>query len=99
MKLVESHLVLEKSPAELGLVVNERDLLEFLSAGGSSSCVELLGDGGGVVLELLEESRGDGQEVNTSKCLDLSSLIKGVSVNTARLIAKTSDLRYGKKHP
>ena len=74
MKLVESHLVLEKSPAELGLVVNERDLLEFLSARGSISCVEPLGYWGGVVLELLEESGGDGQEVNASKSLDLASL-------------------------
>ena len=36
--------------------------------------VELLGDSGSVVLELLKESGGNGKEVNTSKSLDLSSL-------------------------
>ena len=36
--------------------------------------IELLGDRGGIVLELLEESGGDGQEVNTSEGLDFSSL-------------------------
>ena len=61
--------------------------------------IELLGDRGGIVLELLEESGGDGQEVNTSECLDLSSLIEVVSVSRARLIARMSGLRYGKKHP
>lgn len=74
MKLVEGHLVLQESPAELGLVVDEGDLLELLSAGGGSLSVELLGDGRGVVLELLKERRGDGQEVNTSKGLDLAGL-------------------------
>ena len=33
VKLVESHLVLEKSPAELGLVVNVRDLRKRVGGG------------------------------------------------------------------
>lgn len=74
MKLVEGHLVLKESPAELGLVVDEGDLLELLSAGSGSLSIELLGDGRGVVLELLKERGGDGQEVNTSKGLDLAGL-------------------------
>lgn len=36
--------------------------------------IELLGDRGSVVLELLKERRRNGQEVDTSKCLDLSGL-------------------------
>lgn len=36
--------------------------------------VELLGDGGSVVLELLEQRRRDSQKVDTSKCLDFADL-------------------------
>ena len=36
--------------------------------------IEPLRDGRGVVLELLEQRRGDGQEVDTSKSLDLATL-------------------------
>ena len=36
--------------------------------------IELLGDRGGVVLELLKQGRSDRQEVNTRKRLNLSGL-------------------------
>ena len=45
--------------------------------GRTGGGVELLGDGGGVVLELLEQVRRDGQEVDTGKSLDLASLQSG----------------------
>ena len=42
--------------------------------GRTGDGVELLGNGGSVVLEFLEEGRGNGQEVNTSQSLDLADL-------------------------
>lgn len=41
----------------------------------TGSRVELLGDGHGIVLELLEQRRRDGQEVNTREGLNLASLV------------------------
>ena len=40
----------------------------------TSSGVKLLGDWNGIVLELLQEGGGDGEEVNTGQSLDLSGL-------------------------
>lgn len=74
MELVESHLVLEKGPAELRLVVDVRDLRDLLRLCASSIGVELLRDRRGVVLELLEKRGCDGQEIDTSESLDLSRL-------------------------
>ena len=72
MKLLESHLVSQKLPAELGLVVNVRDLFNLVL--GSRLGLELLGHVVGRVLELLEELGGDGQVVDTGKGLDLADL-------------------------
>lgn len=72
MELVEGHLVLKKSPAELRLVVDEGNLLQITLS--SSLCVELLGDLLGRLLELFEERWGDGEEVDTSESLDLADL-------------------------
>lgn len=73
VELLPSHLVLEKLPSESGLVVNVRDLLDgLIRLGGLGS--KLLGDGLSGVLELLKKGRGNGEEVNTGKGLDLSDV-------------------------
>ena len=96
VELVGRHLVFAERPAELGLVVDERHLLESLALGrcdalsprsallATTTCqkdggltrvrIELLGDGRGVVLELLEQRGGDREEVDASEGLDLASL-------------------------
>lgn len=61
--------------------------------------VELLGDGGGVVLELLKEVGGDREEVNARKSGDLARLFgKGRQIY-AGFDPQKADARYGKKHP
>lgn len=72
VELVESHLVLEHGPSELGLVVKERDLLHLLAVdlGG----VELLGDGLGRVLELFEELGGNGEVVASGQLGDFTNV-------------------------
>ena len=56
MELVEGHLVLEKLPAEFGLIVNIGDLLDWFGLCGGL-CIEPLGDGIGALPQLLEERR------------------------------------------
>lgn len=56
--------------------------------GGLKTCVEMLtrvgvqflGDGVRRLLELLQKGRGDGEEVDASKCFDLSHLKKWIGV-------------------
>ena len=73
VQLVCRHLVLAECPAEFSLVVDVRHLGDGLALCGVVR-VELLGDGRVVVLELLEQVRRDGQEVDAGKSLDLASL-------------------------
>jgi len=73
MELVEGHLVLEKLPAEFGLIVDIGNFLDWLGLGGGL-CVELLWDGIGAVPQLLEERRRDSEEVHARECLDLANL-------------------------
>lgn len=56
MELVEGHLVLEKLPAEFGLIVDIGNFLDWLGLCGSL-CVEPPGDGIGALPQLLEEGR------------------------------------------
>lgn len=72
VKLLESHLVGQQRPPELSLVVDEGNLSDGLVVGGLGS--ELLGDGVGGVLQLLEEGRGNGEVVDSGKGLDLSDV-------------------------
>ena len=58
VELVESHSILEKLPAELGLVVDEGDFGEWVGLGCERG-VEFLGYGLCGVLELFEEGWGD----------------------------------------
>ena len=88
VQLVERHLLLEQLPAELGLVVDVGDLGVLLGRGAGGLGVELLGDGRGVVLELLEEksiilklirlddndARG---EVDAGESFDLADVAEG----------------------
>lgn len=73
MELVEGHLVGEELPAELGLVVDVRNLV----VGGLGLGLlgrEDLGDGLVGRLELLEELGGDGEEVAAGESGDLASV-------------------------
>jgi len=72
VQLVESHVVLEQGPSELGLVIEVRDLLHLLAAGLGS--VKLLGDRLGRVLELFEELGGDGEVVTTGQLGDFTDI-------------------------
>jgi len=73
VELVERHGVLEKSPSELGLIVNESDLGDG-SGGSSSFSVKFLWDWRAVFLEFLQEGGGDGEKITTSQSLDLSDV-------------------------
>ena len=75
-ELVRGHLVLEKGPAKLGLVIDVGNFGDRVGLGGSSS-IEFLGDFLVGVLELLKEGRGDGEEVDAGEGLDFASLDKG----------------------
>jgi len=72
VELVESHVVLEQGPSELGLVIEVRDLLHLLTVnlGG----IELLGHGLGRVLELFEELGGDGEVVTSGQLGDFTNV-------------------------
>lgn len=72
VELLESHLIGQQRPPELSLVVDEGNLSDGLVVGGLGS--ELLGDGVGGVLELLEELGGDGEVVNSGEGSDLSEV-------------------------
>lgn len=50
--------------------------------------VENLGDGRGVVLELLQKRRGDSEEIDAGKGFDLAGLSKEI-----KLISSISDVR------
>jgi hypothetical protein len=76
MELVERHLLLQELPAELGLVVNEGDLVDGVTLPGVVG-VKLLGHLHGGLLEFLEEAGGDGKEIDTSEGLDLVDLVSG----------------------
>lgn len=72
VELVESHVVLEQGPSELGLVIEVRDLFNLFTVGLGS--VELLGDGLGRVLELFEELGGDGEVVTSGQLGDFTNV-------------------------
>jgi len=72
VQLVESHVVLEQGPSELGLVIEVRDLLHLLAAGLGS--VKLLGDRLGRVLELFEELGGDGEVITSGQLGDFADV-------------------------
>jgi hypothetical protein len=66
VQLVKGHGVLEQLPAELGLVVDERDLLDLLGGGGG---VELLGDGLAARVSQLGTGRwGQGGKRESGEC-------------------------------
>ena len=97
VQLVERHLVLEEGPTELGLVVDEGDLLERLTLrrGGR---VELLRHGGRVVLQLLEQLRCDSEEVDARERLDLASVTEGCAHDdrlVVVLLVVVEDLLHG----
>lgn len=73
MELVKGHLVLEEGPAELGLVVDVRNLGDG-GGGGGELGREDGGDGSGRRAELLEELGGDGEVVAAGKSGDLASV-------------------------
>jgi hypothetical protein len=83
VKLVESHLVLKKLPAEFGLIVNIGNFLDWNLRGGSR--VEFPGDGISAVPQLLKECGRDSEEVHACECLDLTGLneIHEVSITGA----------------
>jgi len=73
VELVKCHGVLEEGPSELGLVIDERNLGDW-SGGSGSGSVKFLGDWRGVVLELLQEGRGNCKEIAAGQSLDLSGV-------------------------
>lgn len=72
MELVESHVVLEQGPSELGLVIEVRDLFNLFTV--SLGSVELLGDGLGRVLELFEKLGGDGKVITSGQLGDFTNV-------------------------
>ena len=97
MQLVERHLVLEEGPAELGLVVDEGHLLDRLALRRRVR-VELLRHGGCVVLQLLEQLRCDGEEVDTGESLDLAGVTEGCAHDdrlVVVLLVVVEDLLHG----
>jgi hypothetical protein len=97
VKLVERHGVLEELPTELGLVVNIGDLGQGRLVGVLR--VKLLRHGGGRVLELLEEFRGDGKEVNAGKGLNLANLLCSKYRLDFDQVKLVTYIRCGKKRP
>jgi len=84
VQLVERHLVLEEFPAELGLVVDVRDLGDLVGGRDGGLGVEQLRHGCIRVLEFFKQRRRDGQEIDTCKRLDLPDLsMRRIGVNWA----------------
>lgn len=80
VQLVERHLVLKELPAELGLVVDIRDLLDRRRARAVG--VKLLRHRVRRVLELLQQLRRDGEEVDARESLDLADLSETLIVRS-----------------
>ena len=85
MKLVKRHLILKKSPAEFGFIVDIGNLSDGLCL-CSSMGVQPPGDKISAVPKLLEKRGCDSEEVDAGECLDLTNL-QEVYVNIDNLRA------------